>query len=192
MNKLFLALAVISLGFFSSCNKCKDKTCLNSASCDKKTGDCSDVCLNGGTSSTANGACSCTEFYDGAVCDNEIRNDLAGSYSGTLEFDKDAYGTVTTISNHGTDATGQAFSMVSTFPGNETMTISIKGVLTAKDSITITEELIPISIPTYPQVTHARITGNGFYSNGKFEISFNMVTSPTVIPVGVSVFKGIK
>ena len=83
MRKFLIAIAVLSLGLFSSCDKCKDKTCENTASCDKKTGDCSNVCVNGGTSDASTGSCACPEFYNGGTCSNEVRNDYVGTYIGT-------------------------------------------------------------------------------------------------------------
>ena len=83
MRKFLIAIAVLSIGLFSSCDKCKDKTCENTASCDKKTGDCSNVCVNGGTSDASTGSCACPEFYNGGTCSNEVRNDYVGTYIGT-------------------------------------------------------------------------------------------------------------
>ena len=83
MKKFLIAIAVVSLGLFSSCDKCKDKTCENTASCDKKTGDCSNVCLNGGTSDASTGSCACPDFFNGGTCSNEVRNDYVGTYIGT-------------------------------------------------------------------------------------------------------------
>ena len=84
MRKLFLAVAVVSLGLFSSCDKCKDKTCENSASCDKKTADCSNVCVNGGTSNSSDGSCACAEYYNGGTCSKEVRSDYVGTYIGNF------------------------------------------------------------------------------------------------------------
>jgi hypothetical protein len=83
MRKFLVAIAVVSMSFFSSCDKCKDKTCENAASCDKKTADCSNVCVNGGTSDASTGSCACPEFYNGGTCSNEVRNDYVGTYIGT-------------------------------------------------------------------------------------------------------------
>ncbi len=84
MRKLFLALSIVSMGLFSSCDKCKDKTCENSASCDKKTADCSNVCVNGGTSNSSDGSCACAEYYNGGTCSKEVRSDYVGTYIGNF------------------------------------------------------------------------------------------------------------
>ena len=108
MRKLFLVIAVVAMGFFSSCDKCKDKTCENAASCDKKTADCSNVCVNGGTSDASTGSCACTEFYNGGTCSNEVRNDYVGTYIGTSTISFQGFTSTETdtfpIALSGTDA----------------------------------------------------------------------------------------
>ncbi|MBD79155.1 MAG: hypothetical protein CL840_09565 [Crocinitomicaceae bacterium] len=66
MNKLFFALAFVSIGFFSSCDKCKDADCKNGATCEKKVGDCN-----------------CAQFYSGTKCESQVRNSYVGKYIGT-------------------------------------------------------------------------------------------------------------
>jgi hypothetical protein len=83
MKKVLFGLMIASIGLFSSCDKCKDKDCKNGASCDKKTGECADVCENGGTSSTDDGSCSCTTYYKGDKCEAQVRSDYYGTYLGT-------------------------------------------------------------------------------------------------------------
>ena len=69
MRKFLVAIAVVSMGFFSSCDKCKDAGCENGATCEKKVGDCN-----------------CPEFYNGGTCSNEVRNDYVGTYIGTSTY----------------------------------------------------------------------------------------------------------
>jgi len=66
MKKLLMAIAVLSVGLFSSCDKCKDADCKNGATCEKKVGDCN-----------------CPTFYNGTKCDGEVRSNYVGTYIGT-------------------------------------------------------------------------------------------------------------
>ena len=169
MNKLFLAIAVVSMSFFASCDKCKDKTCLNSASCDKKTGDCSDVCQNGGTTSTSNGSCSCTEFYNGGTCDNEVRNDWAGEYVGNLTVFTDNYGTNITVANNGAEVTDQSFNIKVTLQPGVISEFNVNGVMSAKDSVVITRTKVPVNI--IPGETEAWASGTAYYVDNKMTAS---------------------
>jgi len=182
MRKLFLAVAVVSMGLFSSCDKCKDKTCENSASCDKKTADCSNVCVNGGTSDASTGSCSCTEFYNSSTCSNEVRNDLAGEYKGNMTLGAlGDYGSVAVVSNSGPDATGQKFVITTTIAPGVTSVIEILGNLTSKDSVTLVETVVPFTL--LPSENSARVTGTGFYVDGKMDATVYLVTIPTGIKI---------
>ena len=155
MRKFLVAIAVVSMGFFSSCDKCKDKTCENAASCDKKTADCSNVCVNGGTSDASTGSCACTEFYNGGTCSNEVRNDYVGTYIGT-----------STYSTQG-------------FTGNETDTFQI-GLSGTDAKILIIDGDIPIELTsnTAYKLSYIdnvdgevdRIVGTGTFSSSSFTI----------------------
>ena len=165
MRKLFLAIAVVSMGFFSSCDKCKDKTCENAASCDKKTADCSNVCVNGGTSDASTGSCACTEFYNGGTCSNEVRNDYVGTYVGALAVGDELYGTSIVASNFGTDATAQSFKIAITLAQGRISNIDVNGMLTAKDSVIMPRTLMPLTI--MPGETEGYVKGTGYYLNNK-------------------------
>ena len=82
MRKSLVALAVISLALFSSCDKCKDADCKNAATCEKKVGDCN-----------------CEYFYEGSKCEAEIRAGYVGKYIGTTTVVVDFLGqSITDIS----------------------------------------------------------------------------------------------
>ena len=173
MRNFLVAIAVVSMGFFSSCDKCKDKTCENAASCDKKTADCSNVCVNGGTSDASTGSCACTEFYNGGTCRNEVRNDLKGDYTGTLSIPGVGnFGTSIAASNFGTDATAQSFKIAITLAPGSITNIDVNGVLTAKDSVIMPRTLVPLTI--MPGETEGYVSGTGYYLNNKLIASMTI------------------
>jgi len=61
----YLVILLISLGLFSSCDKCKDISCENG-------GDCED------------GECICGDWYTGDNCETKIVEAYEGLYSGTM------------------------------------------------------------------------------------------------------------
>jgi len=147
MNKIFLALAVLSMGLFSSCDKCKDADCKNGATCEKKVGDCN-----------------CAAFYEGSKCDTETRTRYNHNYTGTLEIPPSfpTMPTIIAITSDGTVASAQNYKIVVTTGQNSSTTIDIKGNLTSTTAFEIVRTKVPFSL--VPGETEAFVSGTGVFA----------------------------
>jgi hypothetical protein len=88
MKKLFFMLPALVLALATvSCDKCKKADCQNNASCEKKEGKCN-----------------CTEFYEGDKCENEIRKNYYGKYSGNVTLSGSEVPVPVTLSSGGSSA----------------------------------------------------------------------------------------
>lgn len=173
MKKLFFVLAVFSMGLLTSCNKCKDKSCENGASCDKKSGDCSNVCKNGGASSASDGTCTCTEFYEGKTCADEVRANYYGTYSGSITANGNNLPSVVMVADSTEEATGLKLSVTVTIPGTSANKFVVMANLTDATNLEIVKTEINTSLG---QGTKGELTGTGSFDGkkmtGKMNIKF--------------------
>lgn len=146
MRKLFLALALVSMGFFSSCDKCKDAGCENGATCEKKVGDCV-----------------CGTFYEGAKCDTETRSLYNNTYSGSLAIP--SFPTLPTsivITSDGSVVTAQNYEITITTSPISTTVIPVKGALTSKSAFELVRTKVPFTL--VPGETEAYVSGTGVFT----------------------------
>lgn len=61
----YFFILLISLGLFSSCDKCKDVTCFNGADCE-------------------DGECICGDWYSGENCETKVIEAYEGLYAGSM------------------------------------------------------------------------------------------------------------
>lgn len=146
MKKLLMAFAVLSMGIFASCDKCKDVDCNNGGTCD-------------------DGDCTCAAYYSGEKCDTEVRAKYAGDYNGMIDIPSFQSKLPTTIkvTNPGSVASVQGMQLVVvTDSMGSTTTIDLTTNLTSNTAIEVPSTKVPFTL--IPGETEAFIAGTGVYS----------------------------
>lgn len=163
---------IFNLILLSSCNKCKDKTCLNGSTCDKKSADCSNVCNNGGKSDPSTGSCTCPEFYTGSTCSDEIRSNYIGVYVGEVHFENKIYLSAVKVSNFKDNFKLISYEIDITSPistiANSKFTVTTELVSTTKTSIQEKEVYYSLG------EGNAKITGTGTISQKQLQSNLNL------------------
>lgn len=168
-----MAFAVLSMGIFASCDKCKDVDCNNGGSCD-------------------DGDCTCASYYTGDNCDTEVRAKYAGDYNGIIDIPsfQSLLPTKITVTNPGTVASVQGMQLVVvTDSMGTTTTIDLSTNLTSNTEIEVPETKVPFTL--IPGETEALISGTGVYSGDSLTADITIKGAVSGF-TAQSVYKGSK
>ena len=152
MSKIMMVLGIISLGLFSSCDKCKKADCQNGATCEKKVGDCV-----------------CATFYDGDKCDGEVKANYVGTYKGSAKLGGFVLPTSIVVGS-GSGVSALTFKATITTPSGPAE-YNITATLTDNTTYTIPAQTVSFSL--IAPNTSAVISGSGTLSASSATATLN-------------------